>query len=153
MAKGLVGSTDLTHVVACNPLKEVYHTIELTSGSQLNTGQPIMVYGGEEVIGLIYREYDENDIDSNEPYETEWSVGYDKAGAEEACMYLSSYDYLDVSPIKHPARDEWAVPSHDVVFASLPSGPVKDALADLAAQSIAEGRRKNQAEMLADGWE
>ncbi len=149
-------SENKVYYVNCNPILEVYHIGAVEVNVHMASGQPVSVQGTveQDVIDLIYEVYNEFPMEGepNIAYPTSWSVGYDREGATEVEDLLNSYDFLTVNAIKHPDREEWAIPFHSVIFAAFPDGDVKDQLIAFATSSVTGGNRKTCMEMNEDNW-
>jgi hypothetical protein len=146
------------YYINCNPLTNTYHVGSVAPNVHMSSGQPISVRSivSSEVMDMIYEVYtdvlegmdDEGDV----PYPTNWSVGYDRAGATEVEDLLNSHDFLTVNAIKHPDRDEWAIPFQDTIFSFIPDSDIKTQLLTFATASVVNGNRKTHDEMIAGGW-
>lgn len=144
-----------TYFVNANPLQNVTHTGEIPVGSSMKTGQPLVVCGTvqQDVIDLMFSTYDENDDSNNVMHDVSFSVYTDQAAAQAVVDDLNSVDFLKVSMFKHPTLEEWAIASQSQVFAAIPDGDAKTRLIAAATLSITEGRVKDTATMVTNGWQ
>jgi hypothetical protein len=75
------------YYINCNPLTNTYHVGSVAPNVHMSSGQPISVRSivSSEVVDMIYEVYTEvlegMDDEGDVPYPTNWSVGYDRAGA------------------------------------------------------------------------
>jgi hypothetical protein len=146
------------YFIACNPLVDVYHIGTVQSGQEMATGQPLLITGGvrADVYDLVYSAYDldSDDYPIDESYhDVTWSVGY---GLAEANTTIGTFNLLlpdiYIYAIKHPDRDEWALPWSDHIFSTAPAGALKDTIAAKHAETIGEGNSKTKSFMITDGW-
>ena len=72
--------------------------------------------------------------------------------ANEIISKVNVFDFLEIDCIKHPNRNEWAVPFENHVLDLIPSGTNKDFLLATATLSVIEGRRKTKQDMINGGW-
>lgn len=148
---------EATYICVTDGFGMMHGPLENNTNQQTTTGLALMVCNEDEdtLIDIMFSEYyydsEENLIKTQRPIG--WSVGYTEEDAQEvADLVFSIDDNIFINPIKHPDREEWAVPFHEVVFNNLPDSPEKLVLAHKAQQSIANGNRKNIEEMIQDGW-
>ena len=144
------------YFVANNPLIDTFHQGLVEVGGSLGTGQPIIVLGDteEEALNLIYSHVaNENDIDDvSIPHEVQWSVGYNLSDATIVRDLINSYEFVNVNFIKHPDRNEYAIPFQNVIFNAMPDDANKASLLIYATASVSEGRRRSNQQMNDDGW-
>jgi len=156
------------YFVACNPLKDIYHRGSVNGEGKLTTGQPLMITGLDEdtTYDLIYSSYNftpDIDLIVNPEEEKEevltvvrgitWSVGYTLEDATEVLGAVKQIlPDLYVQPIKHPDRDEYALPWSDYIIDSAPNGGLKDTIHHKHLVTIVDGNSKTKEEMIEDGW-
>jgi hypothetical protein len=118
------------------------------------TGQPLTVFFDDraKLSELMYDVYDENDAKSNVPRDIIWSVGYTEEGSTTIADLLNDLGFLIIKPIKHPDRNEWAIPFSQKIFDEIPDGVTKDTLGAYHVTSVTNGNSKSKSEMLLDGW-
>ena len=158
--------SEITYFIACNPLKDSYHISAIETNQHMITGQPLMIAGPvkADVIDMIYSTYVSNEerleadlrdeeVDDNVLREITWSVGYSLVEAEATIAVVAQLmSNLSISAIKHPDREEYALPWSQYIIDSSQDGALKDAIFAKHAESISEGNVKTQSEMIADGW-
>lgn len=150
----IIAGTEEIFFTSCNPLLDVFHTGSIKSNT-MRSGQPIMVYGTDEIkcLDLIYSVHPSDDLqEEGEAHECEWSVYTDQIEASQVIDKLNEFDFLKTSLIKHPVLDEWAVTSSNQVFGNIPDGETKTWLYNKAVESIMNGRRHNKQYMIDNGW-
>jgi hypothetical protein len=144
------------YFVANHPLLNTYHKGVVEVGNTMTTGQPIVVFSEseDETLNLIYSHIaDENEInDADIPHEVQWSIGYNLTDATIVRDLVNSYDFVNINFIKHPSRDEYAIPFQNVIFDAMPDGANKDTLTDYVTASVNENRRRTNQQMIDDGW-
>lgn len=147
-----------TYIIVTDGFDVIHGPIHSGNDQITTTGQPFMVLAPSEaeVIDLYFSEYtvdEETDEITYVQRDIVWTVEYTEEDALTICDLVSTIaDYLLIQPIKHPQRDEWAVPVQEYIFGLLPPGPEKTALEQQAQASIAAGRRKTAQEMTEGGW-
>ena len=65
---------------------------------------------------------------------------------------VNSFGFLEIDKIKHPDRDEWAIPYEAYVLSQIPDGPVKDGMASTVTAKFTGGYHKTSADMKSEGW-
>ena len=168
---------NVTYFIACNPLLDVYHVGAISSENQMTTGQPLLLVGGDanQVIDSIYSSYPENKItamtdadfipsiefDENGDIiegpkilrEITWSVGYTLEEANQTIAIVNQLiPDLYLQAIKHPDREEYALPWSEYIVDNAPDGALKDAINAKHSETVSEGNSKTKEEMIAGGW-
>jgi len=158
-------SSNPFYFIACNPLTDIYHHGEVGVESKLTTGQPLMITGTdkEATYDLIYSSYNflsfieliENPEEEIPTVvrEITWSVGYTLEDATDILKVVKQLlPDLYVQPIKHPDREEYALPWSDYIIDSAPDGALKTAINNKHTETIIDGNSKAKEEMVEDGW-
>ena len=181
MAKHEISKPSATeHVIATNGVN-VYHRLEIDSNQVMSTGQPFVIHGTdrqhiydmlystaefdqtEEFITTFVEEY-EGDPDLleyslDEKYvlvfrdDITWSVNYTLEDSNNAIAALQSIiPEIKLSTVKHPSREEYALPWSDYIMNNAPDGDIKNQLFAMHDQSVADGDVRTDEEFLAEGW-
>ncbi len=146
-------TSEKLYYITCNPLIDIYHIGEITN-SVLKCGQPFILYSNDidSICSLIFCRYNLEDSDENISWEFGWSVYTDEVEIDSIITVVNSFDFINISKIKHPINDEWAIPFNEVLFSGLPRGSEKDYLLNKATASVIEGRRFDKETMINGGW-
>ncbi len=142
-------------IVTICPLRDIAHYIQIENDQFCRTGLPFMLLGDseDEVLDLAYSSYEVNhQIATGTLRDIDWLVNYTEEEANATLDNINTFDIIMASPIKHPSKDEWAIPYNDYVFSKLPAGAIKTAMEAGLASRTADGHRKTKAEMISDGW-
>ena len=166
-----------TYYIACNPLLDAYHVGSMGTSNQMTTGQPLLLVGTDcsQIIDSIYSSYPSDKINSlTDPdfiptisfdedgniieeetvlREITWSVGYSLEEANQTIAIVNQLlPDLHVQSVKHPDREEYALPWSDYIISNADDGALKDAINAKHAETVSEGNSKTKAEMIAGGW-
>ena len=159
--------SETTYFIACNPLKDVYHHGTINNDQHMTTGQPLRIKGTVHIdlINMIYSQYTsledrfdrnpliDDEIPDDVVREITWSVGYGLAESEATIAVIEQLlPNLSITAIKHPDREEYALPWSQYIIDSIDDSPSKDAILAKHYESIDEGNSKTSAEMIEDGW-
>ena len=145
-------------LVFTDGLDIIHGPIENTSDSVTQSNQPFVVYGDdkETVIDLIFEEYEINEEDKTEIKtlkEVKWITNYT---LEEANYVKGAYNTNSLNsklePIKHPDKDEYAIPWIVSVFATFPEGDVKDSMTSTITEKENQGYILTFMEMSEEEW-
>ena len=154
------------YFMAIHSLNNTYHKGVIKQGDKLATGGLFGIFAEteQELLDLIYtdqyeviEEYNGMPVGTSQGISgslipIDWSVGYGKESAQEVVDYLNVADFLIVEAIKHPDREEWAVPYQAKVLANYPENQHLPFLKIKALESVIQNNRRTQAEMLDEGW-
>ena len=148
---------NLVYYITCNPFTQVYHHGWVGVNNCMETGQMFLASSSDkhDAIDCIFENYEinENDEIIGEAREFGFSVGYmSELEAQQVADFSSSFDLIDITYLKHPNRDEWAIPFQSYIFSKLPDGPNKDFLITKHLEVVAQGRSRTLIEMLQEGW-
>lgn len=147
-----------TYAVACDPLNDIYHAIEIEQGSAVKTGLPVLVYGATkaDAYDKVFTEWTEDadgNLDSYTARETTLSSDYTPEDAEQTILDAQECcDGLMIRPIKHPDRDEWAMNVSTHILSNGKEGAAKDRLFDRHLDKINAGKNKSKANAKNDNW-
>ena len=147
-----------TYAVACDPLNDIYHTVELQPNQRMDTGQPVVVYGATKagVYDQLFSAYtldDDGNLDTYTARETTVSIDYTQEDADQTVADIEDItDGIKARAIKHPDRDEWAVHVSTHIIQGAREGAKKDALMDKHLDKINNGKNKTKPDAKADGW-
>jgi hypothetical protein len=150
----------------------IMHLVESNDGYQVSSGQPMCLFldDKQSLINMFFESYIETQpklINGSEELINKtqtlypiytirpviWSIGYSLEGANEIQSLIATTDFVRVTPIKHPNRDEYAIPFIQTVFDAIPDDlPAKQVLLQRAMYKIVNGQRKNNMQMIEDGW-
>lgn len=148
------GNVDL-HYALVNPLQGTISKGVLGPKTRLITGQPIVIYSTDEelVNTLAFSFYEGEGSERNRAREVQWSTGYtDRNTALYVLKALESFRFLRLDLVKHPDRDEWAIPYNRQIFETLTDGPIKVQISKAAIASQKAGLRLTKEQMLDQGW-
>ena len=152
-------------LVACNPLKNVWHKV--SGGLTCSTGQPLVIFGNSRsaLYDLLFESYPEEvegpfeqvDEEGVEipyvPREVLWSVGYtEETYAPVLAALAATLPNVRINPVKHPLRDEYALPWSEPIINTMPSSDTKTVIVDAHLDSVNAGTVLTTEQMLADGW-
>ena len=159
MIHEIINPESTRYAIACNPLVDHYtKALEVGTINNLSTGQPFLITGDsmDEVYDLVYSSYVVIDIldynsdntnlerirgveESSVLHEVVWSIGYDKAEADATISVIQSLlPYLKINAIKHPSREEYALPYSEHMVSTAPDGALKDAISAKHSESISD---------------
>jgi len=149
------------YCIACNPVTGVYHGVIRTEPHRTtSTGLPVMIYGATpaELCDALFSAWELDDNNQLVSYQTRpvtVSTNY-ATEAEADANAAAARDEIPgllIRPIKHPARDEWALIYSDHVMETRGRrGPNRAAILAANAAKRAAGHSKTQAEARAAGW-
>lgn len=146
--------------ICANPATDTYHLINGGANNGTDTGLPVIVYGdtAAEVCDLLFSAYeldDDNQLISYTVRDIVLSVGYGSEAAADAFVAKAQAEVpkLLMRPLKHPDRDQWALPvSNHILQTRGVNGPERANInAQIAAQAAA-GNHKTPAQAASDGW-
>ena len=146
-----------TYFVACHPFYNTYHDGTVKNSNCLSTGLPLMVYGLNQssTYDLVFSEYEFKDdmLVNSIPREILWSVGYSFEDANNIITIVNNLlPNLFLQSIKHPNREEYALPWSDYIISTAPEGDAKDAIINAHNNSISENNVKTTVEMKSLLW-
>ncbi len=131
-------------------------TVHNTATSTTVSNQPFCVFAStqEALNNLIYSEWNADDMQNAVQRNIDWNVSYDtEADAQAVCNLVMTADSnIQIRPIKHPDRDEWATPFMQSVFDNIPASETKTSLLSLLNASNTAGHKRTKAQMKTDGW-
>ena len=147
-------------IVLTNGRNIIHGPIENTINTVTESGQPFAVFGENKtyVTDLIFSEYSEGNIEElidevKVLKDITWLVNYT---ADEATYVQSVYNSQSlnskIEPIKHPTKDEYAIPFQSDVFATFPDGDAKTAMEGVLAYKQDNGYHLSNDQMIANGW-
>ena len=145
---------NLVYVIVCNPLTGVFHHGEVEPENWLQSGQPMMLCNEiiDVVYDLVYSSY--SDLDDLVPREVLWAVGY---SLDETLPLIAALNSIlpdvYIGAIKHPLREEYALPWSQYIVDSAPESGTKDVIQDTHAVSLDAGNVKTREQLISDGWE
>lgn len=135
------------------------------------SGQPISVYtdNREDLLNMFYMEGWTEETEAvtlpngdtstisrgvvGEFQTTLWATDFTEAEANSvASTVASASPNVHIEAVKHPDRDEWALPVHQGVLDSMPDSPYKTQLNLLVSQKHADGKILTKQVMIDAGW-
>ena len=85
--------------------------------------------------------------------QTLWCVGYDRPTAEAICAMVNSISQdVQISPTKHPERNEWGIPYHERILSVMSEGDAKQHIAQLYIQAESAGNVLTSDGMITERW-
>ena len=148
----------VTYAIACDPLNDIYHEIELQPNQRVDSGLPVVIYGTTkaDVYDQLFSAYTldaDGRLDTYTAHDITVSVDYSEADADQTSQdAMEICTGLKTRPIKHPESDEWAMIVSTVVLAGGTEGAKKDALFDKHLDKVNQGKNKSKSQAKADNW-
>jgi len=147
-----------TYGVACDPINDIYHEIEVTDSKRMDTGLPVVVYGATkaEVFNQLFGAWtvdDDGKLDTYTARDITVSIDYTKEDGEQtATDAMDIISGLMTRPVKHPDRDEWAMHVSTHILSNGKAGAAKDRLMDKHLDKMNAGKNKSKQDAKADNW-
>lgn len=146
-----------TYAIALNSINNVVHVLEVGTNNVLTTGQPLLASDEdkETCYNLVFSSYD---IEDGELIDytlrpIQWAVGYSLADAKEViAVFHQLLSNIRVDAVKHPDREEYALPWSDFIVNTAPNGALKTAILDAHESSVDAGNVRTNEEMISQGW-
>ena len=157
-AHEIVNPRATTWVVVGNPIRDIFLVMSVETNQTLTSGQPILLTGTSltNVCDKIFSYWatdEDGQVTNRIPREIVWSKGYTKSDVDATIAIVQMLiPDLKLIAIKHPSRDEYALPWCQYLIDMAPAGALKTAIVAKHNESIAEGNVKTHAEMLSNGW-
>ena len=155
-----------TYAIACSPVIDKYsgphqlHESKQNGSTTLTTGLPVVVYGdtAEEVCDLLFSSYTLGELGELTDYvvrDIALSTGYDTEAEalEFATDAQEEVAGLLMRPLKHPDRDEWALPVSSHILATKGRGGDKrQKLEQKMTEKAAAGKHIALNQARSAGW-
>jgi hypothetical protein len=146
-----------TYFCACNPFLDIYHHGKISNINSFATGQLFMATASSEheAIDMLFSSYNVNEDDNivGEKRPFYFSVGYESFEEAQATVdFVHTFGFLYIKMIKHPQRDEWAIPYQDYMFSKIPESAEKEYLKAKHQEIVDKGCVRSLIEMLQEGW-
>lgn len=148
-------------LVLTNGRNIIHGPIENTVETVTKSGQNFAIFGDTKdyVIDLAFEEYSENeDEEGNVTVYKKlrpitWLVDYTQQEAENARNNFNTTSInAKIEYIKHPEREEYALPMQDYIFSTIPDGQLKDGMIEVARDKIMNGKQLSNQQMTEQGW-
>jgi hypothetical protein len=147
-------------VVLTNGRDIIHGPINNTTETVLESGQPFALFGDTKdyVTDLIFTEYQEGDIEKmieeiKVLKNITWLIDYTEEEANYIKeIYNSQSLNSKIEPIKHPQRDEYAIPFLEDVFETFPEGDEKTAMEGVISYKTSNGFHLSKEEMIENEW-
>ena len=139
----------------------IHGPIENTTETVTTSGQKFAIFGDtkEYVVDLAFDEYlEEEDENGNKLVsktlrDIKWLVDYTYQEAETARNNFNTASInAKIEYIKHPNREEYALPMQDYIFSTIPDGTLKDGMVEVATDKITTGKCLDTQQMIEQGW-
>jgi len=143
-----------------DPIESIIEFGVVMANQELFVGQRFMVLkeSPDDAADLLFSSFQFIDdmgikmLDSYTEREVTWFVNYTEQEKDNSVNNVNSFGFIFIEGIKHPDRDEYAIPYIPYVFDQIPAGPIKDAMALIIADKITNGHHKTTAEIQSEGW-
>ena len=136
----------------------LFHTGYKKENTEVVTGQKLILFKDdkEALYNAFFKTWEET-VEGvvGELNEVRWNTKFmsvDHYKQMQLIVSLATADHLRIDPIKHPGRNEWAMPIMDEVLALIPDSHYKTLILDANNNTIAQGWQLTEQEMIDGGW-
>jgi len=143
------------HVCILNPMIDKAEFAEVEEANHLSTGQPFLLSHTIKSVlyDLVYSEFtfDGEEYTGQENRPIDCLTGYTLEEATTARDTINTLNFLAVNFIKHPDREEYALPYNYYILNKMPL-EIRNGFTATIASKAADSLILTQAEMTAQGW-